>query len=70
MNMAAPSGALRQCQALPFPIRLAGIFLAVMAMIWLTRWLGGISVLVALLLSAGHVRDAIGSRPSRVFGAA
>src|SRR5271169_1939247 len=50
-NMAAPSGAIRPWQSLPFPIRLAGIFLAVMAMIWLTRWLGGISVLVALLLS-------------------
>jgi hypothetical protein len=51
MNMAAPSGAIHQWQLLPFPIRLAGIFLAGMAMIWLTRWLGGISVLVALLLS-------------------
>jgi ATPase family associated with various cellular activities (AAA) len=50
MNMAAPSGVIGQWQALPFPIRLAGIFLAVMAMIWLTRWLGGISVVVALLL--------------------
>jgi hypothetical protein len=48
--MAAPSGAMRQWQSLPFPLRLAGIFLAGMAMIWLTRWLGGISVLVALLL--------------------
>ena len=37
-------------QSLPFPVRLAGIFLAGMAVIWLTRWLGGISVLVALLL--------------------
>ena len=35
---------------MPFPVRLAGLFLAGMAMIWLTRWLGGISVLVALLL--------------------
>ena len=48
--MATPSGAIRQWQSLPFPVRLAGIFLAGMAMIWLTRWLGGISVLVALLL--------------------
>jgi hypothetical protein len=48
--MAAPSGAMRQWQSLPFPLRLAGIFLAGMAVIWLTRWLGGISVLVALLL--------------------
>ena len=48
--MAAPSGAIRQWQSLPFPVRLAGIFLAGMAVIWLTRWLGGISVLVALLL--------------------
>ena len=48
--MAAPSGAMRQWQSLPFPLRLAGIFIAGMAMIWLTRWLGGISVLVALLL--------------------
>src|SRR5580700_6011648 len=49
-NMATPAGAIGQWQALPFPIRLAGIFLAGMALIWLTRWLGGISVLVALLL--------------------
>jgi hypothetical protein len=48
--MATPAGAIGQWQALPFPIRLAGMFLAVMALIWLTRWLGGISVLVALLL--------------------
>ena len=48
--MATPSGAIRQWQSLPFPVRLAGMFLAVMAVIWLTRWLGGISVLVALLL--------------------
>jgi hypothetical protein len=48
--MAAPAGAIGQWQSLPFPIRLAGIFLAVMALISLTRWLGGISVLVALLL--------------------
>jgi hypothetical protein len=50
MNMAAPAGAIRQWQSLPFPVRLAGIFLAGMAMIWLTRWLGGFSLLVALLL--------------------
>jgi hypothetical protein len=43
-------GVVGQWRSLPFPIRLAGIFLAGMAMIWLTRWLGGISVLVALLL--------------------
>jgi hypothetical protein len=48
--MAAPLGAIRPWQSLPFPVRLAGIFLAGMAMVWLTRWLGGISVLVALLL--------------------
>jgi energy-coupling factor transporter ATP-binding protein EcfA2 len=48
--MAAPSGAIWQWQALPPPVRLAGIFLAFMAVIWLTSWLGGISVLVALLL--------------------
>ena len=48
--MAASSGALRQWQSLPFPARMALIFLATMAAIWLTRWLGGISVLVALLL--------------------
>jgi hypothetical protein len=48
--MAVPSGAIRQWQSLPFPIQMAGIFLAGMAMIWLTSWLGGISVLVALLL--------------------
>ncbi len=46
----ASSGAIGQWRALPFPVRLAGLFLAGMAMIWLTRWLGGISVLVALLL--------------------
>jgi hypothetical protein len=45
-----PSGAIRPWQSLPFPIRLAGIFLAGMAMIWLTRWLGGIPVMVAFLL--------------------
>jgi len=43
--MAAPAGAIGQWQSLPFPVRLAGIFLAGMAMIWLTRRLGGISVL-------------------------
>jgi hypothetical protein len=43
------AGAIGQWQSLPFPVRLAGIFLAGMAMIWLTRWLG-VSVLVALLL--------------------
>jgi hypothetical protein len=50
--MAAPSssGAIRQWQALPLPVRLMGMFLGFMAVIWLTRWLGGISVLVALLL--------------------
>jgi hypothetical protein len=48
--MAAPSGAMRQWQSLPFPIQMAGIFLAGMAMIWLTSWLGGFSVLVAVLL--------------------
>lgn len=48
--MAAPPGTIRQWQLLPFPLRLAVIFLAGMAVIWLTRWLGGISVLVALLL--------------------
>jgi hypothetical protein len=48
--MAAPSGAIRPWQSLPFPIRLAGIFLGGMALIWLTRWLGGISVMVAFLL--------------------
>jgi hypothetical protein len=50
MNMAAPAGAIGQWQSLPFPVRLAGIFLGGMALIWLTRWLGSISVLVALLL--------------------
>ncbi|MGP0092329.1 MAG: AAA family ATPase [Xanthobacteraceae bacterium] len=48
--MAASSGIIRQLQSLPFPLRLAGIFLAVVAAIALMRWLGGISVLVALLL--------------------
>jgi ATPase family associated with various cellular activities (AAA) len=48
--MAAPSGAIWQWHALPPPLRLAGIFLAFMAVFWLTSWLGGISVLVALLL--------------------
>jgi hypothetical protein len=48
--MTAPAGVFRAWQALPFPVRLAGIFFGGMAMIWLTRWLGGISVLVALLL--------------------
>jgi hypothetical protein len=48
--MATPAGAIGQWQALPFPIRLAGIFLVGMALIWLTRWLGGIAVLVAVLL--------------------
>jgi hypothetical protein len=41
----------RRLRWAPFPIRLAGIFLAGVAMIWLTLWLGGISVLMALLLS-------------------
>jgi hypothetical protein len=44
------AGVVGQWQSLPFPMRLAGIFLAGMAMIWLTRWLGGLSVLVAALL--------------------
>jgi hypothetical protein len=44
------AGVVGQWRSLPFPLRLAGIFLAGMAVIWLTRWLGGISVLVALLL--------------------
>jgi hypothetical protein len=44
------AGTIGQWHSLPFPVRLAGIFLAGMAMIWLVRWLGGISVLVALLL--------------------
>jgi energy-coupling factor transporter ATP-binding protein EcfA2 len=44
------AGVVGQWQSLPFPIRLAGIFLAGMAMIWLTRWLGGVSVLVAAVL--------------------
>jgi hypothetical protein len=48
--MAAPAGVIGQWQSLPFPIRLAGIFHAGIAMIWLTRWLGGISVMVAFLL--------------------
>jgi hypothetical protein len=48
--MAAPSGAIGQWQSLPFPVRLAGIFLAGIALIGLTRWLGGFSALVALLL--------------------
>src|ERR1700733_9216332 len=48
--MAAPSGPFHQWQSLPFPVRLAGYFLGGVTMIWLTRWLGGISVLVALLL--------------------
>jgi hypothetical protein len=33
------AGVVGQWQSLPFPVRLAGIFLAGMAMIWLTRWL-------------------------------
>lgn len=49
--MAAPAGAFGQWQSLPVPVRLAGLFLAGMAAIWLTRQLGGISVLVPLLLS-------------------
>jgi hypothetical protein len=44
------AGMIGQWQSLPFPVRLAGIFLAGMAMIWLARWLGGVSLLVALLL--------------------
>jgi len=44
------AGVVGQWRSLPFPLRLAGIFLAGMAMIWLTRWLGAISVLVAFVL--------------------
>jgi hypothetical protein len=43
-------GAVGQWQSSPFPLRLAGIFLAGMAALWLTRWLGGVSILVAVLL--------------------
>jgi hypothetical protein len=41
---------MRHWQLLPFPLRLAGIFLCVMGTIWLARWIGGLSVLVAVLL--------------------
>jgi hypothetical protein len=47
--MPAP-GALGHFQALPFPARLAVRFLGMMGVIWLTRWLGGLSVPLALLL--------------------
>jgi hypothetical protein len=48
--MAAPSGAIGHFQALPFPVRLAVGFLGVMAVAWLTRWLGGVTVPLAILL--------------------
>ncbi len=48
--MPAPTGALGHFQALPFPARLAVGFLGMMGVIWLTRWLGGLSVPLALLL--------------------
>lgn len=48
--MAAPTGALSLFQALPFPARLAVGFLGVMGVMWLTRWLGGLSVPLAVLL--------------------
>jgi hypothetical protein len=48
--MAAPTGALGHFQALPFPARLAIGFLGMMCVIWLTRWLGGASVPLAVLL--------------------
>jgi energy-coupling factor transporter ATP-binding protein EcfA2 len=48
--MAAPTGALGHFQALPFPARLAIGFLGMMCVIWLTRWLGGLSLPLAVLL--------------------
>jgi hypothetical protein len=48
--MPAPTGALGHFQALPFPARLAVGFLGMMGVIWLTRWLGGLSVPLAVLL--------------------
>ena len=48
--MAAPSGVLSHFQALPFPARLAIGFLGMMCVIWLTRWLGGLSLPLAVLL--------------------
>jgi hypothetical protein len=48
--MAGPSGPLGQFQALPFAARLAIGFLGLMAVVWLTRLLGGVSVLLAVLL--------------------
>jgi hypothetical protein len=42
--MAAPAGTFGQWQSLPFPVRLAAIFLGGMALIWLTRWLGGVDL--------------------------
>src|SRR5271169_3235471 len=50
MNMAAPTGALGHFQALPFPARLAIGFLGMMCVIWLTRWLGSLSLPLAVLL--------------------
>ena len=48
--MASPAGAIGQFQALPFPVRLALGFLGVMAVMWLARWLGVMSLLLAILL--------------------
>lgn len=48
--MPAPTGALGHFQALPFPARLAVGFLGMMGVIWLTRWLGGLTVPLAVLL--------------------
>lgn len=48
--MAAPSGPFGRFQALPFPARLAIGFFGLMVVVWLTRWLGGLSVVLAILL--------------------
>jgi hypothetical protein len=50
MTMAAPASAISHFQALPFPARLAIGFFGLMAVAWLTRWLGGTLVPVAILL--------------------
>jgi hypothetical protein len=61
--MAALAGAIRQWQSLPFPIRLAGIFLAGMAMIWLTRRYlsdGGVRAVVRRCVSLLHASGRLG----------
>jgi hypothetical protein len=48
--MVAASTALAQWRSLPFPLRIGVLFIAVILIVWLARWLSGVAVPLAICL--------------------